>query len=537
MKYKTLVALLLVAQAAIAQSPKTVDSRVVKVTVFPEGAQVTRTAHTTLQGGKSEITFAGLSSYVDASSIQVAGEGAFTILSVSPQPNKLKEQHKRKEITEIERLREIVQRQVNQQQAMQDIYIKEEKMLEANYRVGGEHVGLKALDLAAVLDLHRTRLRQLKYDEIDNAEKLVKLNDSLAQINDQINVLHTNTDVSTTELVVSIAAPATVNADFTISYVVHQASWYPSYDLHVNDISKPLTLGYKANVQQNTGEEWKDVKLTFSNGNPNESGVAPQLFPLYLSNLLTNAYSGSVTASPVNAEMMKYEKPTAMRAKSRYLQEDQASNITYAIPTQNATAITFELATPYTLISDGQSRAVDMKQEDIPCTFEYFSVPKRDKRAFLVAHIANWLDYNLMDGEVNLFNEGTYTGKTVFSLANATDTLNLSLGHDRGIIVNRTQVKEFCKKQIFSDKKSISNTYEISIRNNKKYPIHLLIEDQLPVSNDKEITVENTEYEGATLDPVSGKLSWKIDLSPTKDKKLKLAYTIKYPKTYKVLVD
>jgi uncharacterized protein (TIGR02231 family) len=550
MKGISFVLLLCVAQLATAQSIRTVDSKVVKVTVFPQSAQVLRTAHTTVPAGRSEITFSGLSAFIDQSSIQVEGEGGFTIISVSPQPNKLREQKKRKEIEDIERSKEAFQKQMIQQQAMVEVYTKEEKMLEANYRVGGENTGLKAADLAAALDLHRSRLRELKYYEIDYNEKIKKIQDTLNQIDEQIRVLNANADVSTTDLVVSLSTSTGVTGDFNISYVVGNAGWYPSYDLHVDDISKPLVLNYKANVHQNTGEEWKDVRLIFSSGNPNESGVAPILNPLYLRNLIPQYYNTSapgvssvgdagksISINGAREDETQYIVNGHRAMAKAYLKEDKKTNIVYSDPSQNATAITFELATAYTVINDGKNRAVDMKQEEIPATFKYFAVPKRSKKAFLMAHISNWLDYNLMDGEVNLYFEGTYTGKTAFSLANASDTLNLSLGHDKSIAINRTLVKEFSRKQMLTDKKSAASTYEISVRNNKKFPIHIVVEDQLPLSNDKEITIEDTQYEGASLDEATGQVTWKLDIAPGKEQKQKLSYTVKYPKSYKVQIN
>ena len=345
----------------------------------------------------------------------------------------------------------------------------------------------------------------------------------------------------------TVQANEATNGDFSLNYVVRNAGWYPSYDLHVDDISKPLVLNYKANVHQNTGEEWKDIRIIFSNGNPNESGVAPVLNPFYLRNLLINRYKYSSYSQVENVasqspgvqqnetNIIAYKKP--LIDKKEYINADDKSNINYTPQTQNATAITFELATTYTVINDGKNRSVDLKQEEIPATFEYFCVPKKEKKVYLVAHVINWLDYNLMDGEVNLYYEGTYTGKTAFSLANAEDTLNLSLGLDKGITVNRTQVKEFSKKQILSDKKSASATYEISVRNNKKFPINIVIEDQLPISTDKDITVENQSYDGAQYDETTGKVTWKLSIEPAKEKKQKLSYTVKYPKTYKVQID
>lgn len=631
MKLTRLILILLMANTAVAQSPsKSIDSKVVKVTVFPEGAQVTRTVRTAVTSGKSELIFGGISPYADPSSIQVQGSGPFTILSVSPQTNRLKEQTKRKEIEEIEKSKDRFNKQLIREKASLAVFEKEELMLEANQKIGGENTGLKAADLSAALDLHRSRLRELKAFEIDYREKIKRISDTLAMIDAQISITRQTDNLSTTDVIVTISAKDASNSDFSINYVVKNAGWYPSYDLRVDDVTKPLTLNYKANVYQNTGEEWKDVRIAFSNGNPNESGIAPILNPLYLRNnnisYATSRYpinpnirevSGRVTdekgepltqatvivvgttvgtttdydgnykiqipagsskirvnfigmksqtlniySTKMNIRLQEstkeFNEVTIMSEKSddlegfisstpagvvyrkkskAYLDDDQKSNINYKDEKPNATAVTFELATPYTVINDGKNRAVDLKQEDIPASFEYFCVPKMDKGVYLIAHIPNWIDYNLLEGEVNLYYEGTYMGKTLFSLSNAEDTLHLSLGHDKSLSASRNKVKEFSKRQILSDKKSATTGYEISIRNNKKFPISLVIEDQIPLSSEKEITVENQSYEGGTLEEATGKLTWKLDLASGKDKKLKLSYTVKYPKTYRLQID
>ena len=544
MRFTQLLILLFLSHFAIAQSIRNVDSKVVKVTVFREGAQVTRTARITVPAGKTDIVFSGISPYADASSLQVDGEGSFVILGVSPQLNKLREQKKRKEIEELERNRESFQKQLIQHQASLSVYVSEERMLEANQQVGGANTGLKAADLQAALDLHRSRLRELKFYEIDYNEKIKKVQDTLSQIGSQINVLNANADISTTDVIVTVQSQTSTLGDFTLSYVVNNAGWYPSYDLHVDDITKPLTLSYKANVHQNTGEEWKEVKLVFSNGNPNESGLAPVLGPLYLRNLLTYYAPAAAPSNAVNSnaagEYAKDKKLSingAREDETQYMINGHRQIGSYIEPTQMARSVSFELATPYTVINDGKNVAVDMKEEQIPATYEYFCVPKKSKKAFLIAHITNWTDYNLMDGEVNLYYEGTFAGKTAFNLASADDTLNLSLGRDKGIVVSRVKVKDFSKNQVLSDKKSASAAFEITIRNNKRFPIHIMVEDQLPLSSEKEITVENPEYDGATLEEATGKLSWKLDLAAGKEKKLKLSYTVKYPKSYRLQID
>ncbi|MBS1685061.1 MAG: DUF4139 domain-containing protein [Bacteroidetes bacterium] len=533
MKVSILLVALLATTAATAQTiEKNISSKVTRVTVFPQGAQVTRTTQASIGAGRSELTFTGISPYMDQSSLRVEASGGFTILSVSPVANKMHDQEKRKDIEALETSRKVWEKQQTRDRATLSIYTEEEKLLEANYKVGGDNTGLKAADLAAVLDLHRTRLRDLKFNEIDYNERIQKEQDSINRINQQISALNANTETSTMDVVVTIQSEAGATGDFTLSYVVNNAGWNPSYDLYVDDINKPLTLKYKANVWQNTGEQWKDVRIAFSNGNPNESGIAPVLNPLWLRNLIV-AYPAAPAARFNEVVVSSYKK--ALKDDANYLSAQ--GNVNYTPQTQNATSISFELATPYTVVNDGQIRAVDMKSQEIPASFEYFCVPKHEKKAFLMAHIPNWLDYNLMDGEVNLYYEGTYTGKTAFSLANTDDTLNLSLGVDKGITVERKQVKDYNKRVILSDKKTAAASFEISVRNNKKFPINITIEDQVPVTTDKDISIDDISHDGATRDNETGKVTWKLTIPAGKEQKERLSYTVKYPKSYRVQID
>jgi uncharacterized protein (TIGR02231 family) len=350
--------LALTASCAFAQTTqKNIDSKVTKVTVFPDGAQVTRTSHVAVPAGRTDLVFTGISPYMNVSSLRVEGDGSFVIISVSPVANKLKEQKKRKDVEDLEHSKEVFKKQLIQHQASLDIYVKEEQMLEANHVVGGANTGLKATDLTAALDVHRTRLRELKYFEIDYNEKIKKVEDTLSRIDQQIQAIDANAEISTTDVIVTTQSTAGSTADFTISYVVTNAGWYPSYDLHVDDISKPLTLNYKANVHQNTGEEWKDIKIVFSNGNPNESGVAPILNPLYLysprglsvENIaasaagVTQSDAGEgLTINGGREDKVQYIV-SGHKVMSRFMNDQEKSNISYNPQNQNATNITFEL--------------------------------------------------------------------------------------------------------------------------------------------------------------------------------------------------
>jgi uncharacterized protein (TIGR02231 family) len=151
--------------------------------------------------------------------------------------------------------------------------------------------------------------------------------------------------------------------------------------------------------------------------------------------------------------------------------------------------------------------------------------------------IAEWDEYNLMKGDANLYFEGTYIGKTFLNVNTVEDTLSISLGRDKNIVVTREKVKDFSSKQLLGSSKKEQRGWEINIRNKKKQNIHILLTDQFPVSGNSEIEVQQIDSGGAELDEDTGILTWKIDLEPGASKKLTFKYSVRYPKKEIIILE
>ncbi len=132
--------------------------------------------------------------------------------------------------------------------------------------------------------------------------------------------------------------------------------------------------------------------------------------------------------------------------------------------------------------------------------------------------------------EANLFFEGTYLGKSTLDLASAGDTLNLSLGKDKSVTIKRTLIKDFSSKKFIGSNKTDTRQYEISIRNNKQQAVTLVLEEQFPISTQKEIEVQNKKYEGGKLDDDTQKITWQMSIESRKENKVAFRYDVKYPK-------
>src|SRR5690554_3651924 len=122
-----------------------------------------------------------------------------------------------------------------------------------------------------------------------------------------------------------------------------------------------------------------------------------------------------------------------------------------------------------------------MEFYDLPAFYQYYCVPKIDKDAFLIANIVDWEKYNLLEGEANVFFEDTYVGKTLMDVRYASDTLEISLGRDKKVSVNREKIKDYTAKQFIGNKKEETRAWKTTVKNNKNQAINMIILDQVPV--------------------------------------------------------
>lgn len=211
-----------------------------------------------------------------------------------------------------------------------------------------------------------------------------------------------------------------------------------------------------------------------------------------------------------------------------------------AIPfeqTENQTSINFEISTPYSVNSDNKNYSVDMVVYQVPAFFQYYSVPKIEKEAYLIANITDWEKYNLLEGEANIFFEGTFVGKSLLDVRFASDTLQLSLGKDKNVIVNREKEKDFETRQFIGSKKEESKSWKTTIKNNKSQEIILVVLDQAPVSRLEEIEVNIQNISGGKLNKESGEVKWEFTLKPMEKKEFDLKYSVKYPKSRNLTIE
>ena len=199
-------------------------------------------------------------------------------------------------------------------------------------------------------------------------------------------------------------------------------------------------------------------------------------------------------------------------------------------------SLEFTLNEVLTLNSDGKEKTLDLKELEIPVEYLYKSTPKIDPAAFLTAQIVDWEQFNFIDGEANLYFEGTFLGKSVMDLSNK-DTLNISLGRDQSVKIERKQSKKYSKKQALGSNVQSQFVYDISLRNTKSQDIRIIVEDQFPITANKDVDISDKEALESKIDRDSGIIRWDLNLKKSTEKTLKLSYSVKYPKNLMIDLD
>jgi uncharacterized protein (TIGR02231 family) len=194
------------------------------------------------------------------------------------------------------------------------------------------------------------------------------------------------------------------------------------------------------------------------------------------------------------------------------------------------TNLEYEIDIPYTIPSDGQDYSIKMKELSVPVKYIYHAVPKLDEDAFLTAELTEWTKLNLLPGKSNIYYEGTFVGSSNIDTEKASDTLSISLGRDKNIVIKREGNKELFDKRVVGSLIKETIGWKISVRNNKDAKINIVIEDQFPLSYRKSIDVDRIDYVGAKLDDKTGMLLWDLELNANESKDVQFNYQVRYPK-------
>lgn len=525
---KLLLLTLLVSVFSYAQKPIFTSAKVNAATVYTNGAELSQSTSINLPKGTSEIVIKNVADYLNENTVQIGAPSSLTVLSVQFTQNYISEYEIDESNPAIKKVRDsitLVQKEIAKVQIDKVSHSKTIELLDKNQQVAGQNSGLSVVELMKLVDYYKVKRTELNNAITIFQEKENKLNEKLAKLNSKLEINTKNEEkTSRGKLILQVMNEVAGNVNLDINYMTNNASWQPFYDLRAENIKEPINMMYKAKVVQNTGIDWKKVKLTLSSGNPNQNNEAPILQAWFLrygypavygyknQNATLNTIQGKSSGIKVNADM----------------EESSISN--YTTVNENQLNVSFDIEIPYDILSNGKAHSVALKEIKLPASYRYYAVPRVEKEAFLLAQINDYSKFNLLPGEANIIFEGMYVGKTFINPNQTADTLSLSMGRDKKISIKREKVTDKSGTKFLSSYKEQTFTYDITVRNNKKEAIEMLLKDQYPISTDKEITIEVLEKDKAKVNEETGVMTWELKLAPNETKKIRISYKVKYPK-------
>lgn len=539
-----------------AEKEKEVESKINDVTVFLQGAQIKRSAKVYVEKGITKVIFSDVTQYLDKNNIQVKGTGNFIILDVShrvfyPVPkNPVNTNEMPKEIARelgmIEDSISVYTWRLKKMRSQRDVYKSEKQILLNSGVIKGQDKNDSIPLLKDALDYYRIKLIEINKLTLELDQKIEKEDKVMTRLtsrrNDLRNWQNVTKKVEDTspkqQIVVTVSADQNTSGTLVVNYMTQQAGWSPAYDLRADNVASPVTITYKAKVFQNTGKDWENVDVTLSTINPNRSNTKPVLAPWYINyyqpikNIPGNNnmyYGNGVSAAPRSAQKMEYKEDMNEVELAKHLDN-------YTQMQSNMTMVEFKLNIKHSIPADGQEHLMAVASKSIPSTYEYFAAPKIEREAFLIAKLTDWEDLNLLPAVANIYYDGTYVGQTRISPSSIRDTMELALGRDQRVVVQRKRIEFDEKIKKIAGEKIATMKYQIIAKNLNLASLKLNIMDQIPLSTNEEIKIDLIDKGGAEYNEDKGLLKWVFDLGAKTPKKLYYEYSVKYDKDKEIVL-
>lgn len=552
-----IICLVFLAFAGNAANEKIIESKIKNVTVYSQGAQIYRSASYNVGKGITEIVIEGVSPRIDANSLQVKATGNVIILDSKyslfyPEPEKkplsgipLKI---RRQIDLLMDSLENMDYKIMEVQDQIAVLSATKNILSNNGAIRGQGKVNDSIPLLKEAIEYYTikmneinvKLMKLKRGKNKLSKERKGMDKRLTDLRNYQNNAGLNPKPKgpTHRLTITVSAKEYAKGKLNVSYLVSQAGWVPLYDLRSEIQGKKVNLNYKAQVYQNTGIDWDNVRLSISTNNPYQNKTKPTLHPWYVDYFIYNRPRATYKKDKYSeklkqrAESMGYNNapaPTTADAEMDELAISQTAD-QFVEVVDHVISAEFKIDLPYTIKSNNEQHMVLVKNQDLSAEFKYFAVPKYDRGVFLVAQITKLDELQLVPAKANIFFDGSYIGETYLDPTSMDDTLDLSLGKDPNIIVKRTLLKKEVKEKVIGAKVEKTKAYSIEVKNLKSTNIEIVIQDQIPVTRNAEIEIDPIELSRGSHDKRTGIIEWKFNLKPKGKKDLIMKYKIKHDK-------
>jgi uncharacterized protein (TIGR02231 family) len=517
------------ARAADIEAASAVDA----VTVYPDGASVTRLITAELAPGDNTLVANDFPLTLDPSSLRVEGEAGakLTIGAIDTRPPRaappvnLPELDKRIEALKDERGN--LAGAINAAAARRKFA---ERFAESS------PAGLGEKGEARPIDEWRAAFAAVA-EEVANADTAIRAAERKQRdIDREIARLEADRAAkppAKLEVRIDLAANAATRVTLRVTYSVRNARWLPLYDARLDtgakDRKPALELVRRAEITQSTGEDWSNVALAVSTVRTARGGSAPDLNSLIVQYPQPPRSLAQGTVSDM-AKLRSAPAPMAAESAAQRADEQQAA------AEVGGFQVMFRIPGRVSVGAGEGARSLRVSTATIAPDLAIRSAPVRDPTAFLEASFKQGEDAPLLPGRVAIYRDGVFVGRGQMAAASKDETVRLGFGADDKVSIERAVVKrnEGSAGLIVTTSKTDERAFKTSVRNGHDFPIRIAIEDQLPVSENEDIVVDmlpsTTPPTATNVRDRRGVLEWAFEAKPGEARDIMFAWRVRWPK-------
>lgn len=538
------------AATAFADDLKAVSS-IDAVTVFPAGAEVTRTAKVEVPPGETTLIFDDLPAETVPGSIRVEGQAgaALKIGSVDqrrmfvPQSGGDHSADRRRIESEIENLRDqrlILEGNLQAAQTQQTLLNNLANL--PNVSPGRESGAGGQPDWSALLGVISRGMGEAQQTMLTARVEMRDLDRKVADLEAKLSELAPKR-IERTEVKVHVIADSALEADMTLKYQVRSASWTPSYEARLDTgdaaSSAKLQLVRRATISQRTGEDWMDVGVALSTTRPTSGSTAPDLRPIVIDILeprpprpVAEVGGGMMSMADEAAEKKDRRRYMARRAAPTAMEPEVAAAPVVAEAEVSPFQAVFKVPGRTDISASGEEKNVVIAFEDFSAALHVKAVPKEAATAFLYAKLKRDGETPLLPGPVTLFRDGTFAGKGQLPLI-AGEEHEIGFGADDLVRVKHAILQEKRGETgLISTTRTDDRNYKMTVTNLHKQKIDVTVLDQVPVSGNEKIEVSparGSEPTKKDVDDKRGVVAWEFSLAPQEEKTIDFGYVVRWP--------